>query len=97
METCHQLSKLGLAVLLSTRNIDKGQRAAKQLTNDGLEDITFCHLDVLNQNDLDRVAYNIEHEHGHLDVLINNAPILYDYYQTAVAADLNVVNQDFCY
>lgn len=95
LETCRQLSKLGLAVLLSVRNIDKGQRAAKQLTNDGLEDITFCHLDVLNQNDLDRVAYNIEQEHGHLDVLINNAAILYDYYQTAVAADLNIVNQAF--
>jgi NAD(P)-dependent dehydrogenase (short-subunit alcohol dehydrogenase family) len=94
LETCRQLSKLGLAVLLGARNIEKGQRAAKQLTNDGL-DITFCHLDVLNQNDLDRVAYNIEQEHGHLDVLINNAAILYDYYQTAVAADLNVVNQAF--
>jgi NAD(P)-dependent dehydrogenase (short-subunit alcohol dehydrogenase family) len=95
LETCRQLSKLGLAVLLSARNIDKGQRAVKQLTNDGLEDITFCHLDVLNQNGLDRVAYNIEQEYGHLDVLINNAAILYDYYQTSVAADLNVVNQAF--
>jgi NAD(P)-dependent dehydrogenase (short-subunit alcohol dehydrogenase family) len=95
LETCRQLSKLGLAVLLGARNIDKGQRAAKQLTNDGLKDITFCHLDVLIQNDLDRVAYNIEQEHGHLDVLINNAAVLYDYYQTAVAADLNIVNQAF--
>ena len=95
LETCRQLSRLGLAVLLSARNIDEGQRAAKQLTNDGLEDVTFCHLDVLNQHDLDRVAYNIERDHGHLDVLINNAAILYDYYQTAVAADLKVVNQTF--
>ena len=46
LETCRQLSRLGLAVLLSARNIDEGQRVAKQLTNDGLEDVTFCHLDV---------------------------------------------------
>ena len=41
LETCRQLSRLGLAVLLSARNIDEGQRAAKQLTNDGLEDVPF--------------------------------------------------------
>ena len=95
LETCRQLSRLGLAVYLSARNISEGHRAARQLTNDGFENITFCHLDVLDQNDIDRIAYKIEQEHGQLDVLINNAAILYDYSQTAIAADLEIVNQAF--
>lgn len=94
LETCRQLSKLGLTVLLSARDISDGKRVVKQLKNEGL-DVTFCHLDVTNQQDLDRAKNEIEHAHGHLDVLINNAAILYDYFQTTVDADLEIVNQAF--
>jgi NAD(P)-dependent dehydrogenase (short-subunit alcohol dehydrogenase family) len=52
----------------------------KQLKNDDL-DVTFCHLDITNQQDLDRKKNDIEVARGHFDVLINNAPILYDYFQ----------------
>jgi NAD(P)-dependent dehydrogenase (short-subunit alcohol dehydrogenase family) len=66
----------------------------EQLKNEGL-DVTFCHLDVTNQQDLGRAKNEIELAHGHLDVLINNAAILYDSFQTTVGADLEIVNQAF--
>jgi len=93
-ETCRQLSKLGFTVLLSARNIPNGKRAVKQLESEGLE-VTFCHLDVTNQQDVDRAKNEIELAYGHLDILVNNAAILYDYFQTTVDADLEIVNQAF--
>lgn len=94
LEICRQLSKLGFNVILSAPKISEGQRVVKQLKNEGL-DVTFFHLDVANQRDLDLAKNEIVHAHGHLDVLINNAAILYDYYQTTVGTDLEIVYQAF--
>jgi NAD(P)-dependent dehydrogenase (short-subunit alcohol dehydrogenase family) len=91
-ETCRQLSKLGLGVILTARNITKGQIAAKELVKMGL-DVVFYELDVSNQNQIDSLAEKVEQEFGRLDVLINNAAILYDTWQKAINANLMVVNQ----
>jgi NAD(P)-dependent dehydrogenase (short-subunit alcohol dehydrogenase family) len=92
-ETCRQLAQLGLTVLLSARDLDKGQKAAKQLAYDGFDDVIFYHLDVSDLNHINRIGKDIERRFGRLDVLINNAAIVYDYSQKAVDVDLNVVNQ----
>jgi NAD(P)-dependent dehydrogenase (short-subunit alcohol dehydrogenase family) len=42
-ETCLQLAQLGLTVILSARDLIKGQVAAKQLTDKGL-DVLFYQL-----------------------------------------------------
>jgi NAD(P)-dependent dehydrogenase (short-subunit alcohol dehydrogenase family) len=94
LETCRQLGKLGFTVLLSARNISDGKRMVKQLISDGL-DVIFCRLDVTNQQDLNRAKSEIELAYEHLDILINNAAILYDSFQTTVDADLEIVNQAF--
>ena len=91
-ETCRQLAKLGLGVILTARNITKGQIAAKELVKMGL-DVVFYELDVSNQNQIDSLAEKVEQEFGRLDVLINNAAILYDTWQKAINANLMVVNQ----
>jgi NAD(P)-dependent dehydrogenase (short-subunit alcohol dehydrogenase family) len=91
-ETCRQLAQLGLTVILSARDVTKGEKAAKQLIERGL-DVIFYELDVSNQSYISRIAYQIEQRFGRLDVLVNNAAILYDTWQNAVNADLNVVNQ----
>jgi NAD(P)-dependent dehydrogenase (short-subunit alcohol dehydrogenase family) len=74
---------------LSARDFIKGEIAAKQLADKGL-DVLFYQLDVSNQSNISRIAYQIEQQFGRLDVLVNNAAILYD---TWIDADLEVVNQ----
>src|SRR5215207_2125630 len=91
-ETCRQLAQLGLTVILSARDLAKGQTAAKILIGKGL-DVIFYQLDVSDQINISRITHQIEQEFGQLDVLVNNAAILYDTWQNAVDADLHVVNQ----
>ena len=71
-ETCRQLARLGLTVILSARDFNKGEVAAKQLVERGL-DVIFYELDVLNQNHMNRITRQIEQRFGRLDVLVNNA------------------------
>jgi NAD(P)-dependent dehydrogenase (short-subunit alcohol dehydrogenase family) len=91
-ETCRQLARLGLTVILSARDFTKGEVAAKQLVERGL-DVIFYELDVLNQNHINRITRQIEQRFGQLDVLVNNAAILYDTWQSTLNADLEVVKQ----
>jgi len=91
-ETCRQLAQLGMSVILSARDISKGEKAAKQLSDIGL-DVVFYQLDVSNQNHINRISEQIMQQFTRLDVLVNNAAILYDTWQNAINADLEVVNQ----
>ena len=91
-ETCRQLAQLGLTVILSARDFNKGEVAAKQLVERGL-DVIFYELDVLNQSHMNRITHQIEQRFGRLDVLVNNAAILYDTWQSTLNANLDVVNQ----
>jgi len=91
-ETCLQLAQLGLTVILSARDLIKGQVAAKQLVDKGL-DVLFYQLDVSNQSNISKIASQIEQQFGRLDILVNNAAILYDTWQKAVNANLDVVNE----
>ena len=90
-ETCRQLAELGLKVLLGARDLSKGKSAANQLNEEGL-DVMFYQLDVSDQNSISNVIKEVDKEFGRLDVLVNNAAILYDTWQNAVNADLEVVN-----
>jgi NAD(P)-dependent dehydrogenase (short-subunit alcohol dehydrogenase family) len=91
-ETCLRLAHLGLTVILSARDLIKGQVSAKQLADRGL-DVLFYQLDVSNQSNISRIARQIEQQFGRLDILVNNAAILYDTWQKAIDADLEIVNQ----
>jgi NAD(P)-dependent dehydrogenase (short-subunit alcohol dehydrogenase family) len=91
-ETCRQLARLGLTVILSARDFTKGEVAAKQLVERGL-DVIFYELDVLNQSHMNRITHQIEQRFGRLDVLVNNAAILYDTWQSTLNANLDVVDQ----
>ena len=91
-ETCNQLAQLGHIVLLTARDLTKGKTAAKQLTDKGL-DITFYQMDVSKQKSIDDTYDKIMQRFGRLDVLVNNAAILYDTWQRAIDADFEIVNQ----
>lgn len=91
-ETCKQLSELGLTVILTSRDPSKGKIATKILTGKGL-DIVFYQLDVTDKSSIINVYSQIEHDYGRLDILINNAAILFDQDQSTINADLDLVNK----
>jgi NAD(P)-dependent dehydrogenase (short-subunit alcohol dehydrogenase family) len=91
-ETCRQLSQLGLTVVLTSRDTVKGEIATKQLKDKGL-DVVFHRLDVSAKKDIEYAFDRINQQYGQLDVLVNNAAILYDTFQSALTADLEVVSK----
>jgi len=91
-ETCKQLSQLGVTVLLTSRDPTKGEVAAKQLIDKGL-DVIFYQLDVSDRSNIKDIFTKIENQFGRLDILINNAAILYDKDQSTMNADLELVNK----
>jgi NAD(P)-dependent dehydrogenase (short-subunit alcohol dehydrogenase family) len=91
-ETCRQLSQLNLTVLLTARDTTKGEVSTKQLTDKGL-DVIYYQLDVSNKNNIKSIFDKIEQQFGCLDILINNAAILYDIDQSAINANLQQVSK----
>jgi NAD(P)-dependent dehydrogenase (short-subunit alcohol dehydrogenase family) len=75
LETGRQLGKLGYTVLLGSRDALKGEVAARQLRDDGVE-ARVLKLDVTRQADIDAAAELIESEFGKLDALVNNAGVM---------------------
>jgi NAD(P)-dependent dehydrogenase (short-subunit alcohol dehydrogenase family) len=75
LETGRQLGKLGYTVLLGSRDALKGEVAARQLRDDGV-DAKVVKLDVGKQSDIDAAAAMIEADYGKLDVLVNNAGVM---------------------
>ncbi|HEY5212283.1 MAG TPA: SDR family oxidoreductase [Acidobacteriaceae bacterium] len=75
LETGRQLGKLGYTVLLGSRDALKGEVAARQLRDDGV-DARVVKLDVTKQSDIDASAGQIASEFGKLDVLVNNAGVM---------------------
>ncbi|MBE9063938.1 SDR family oxidoreductase [cf. Phormidesmis sp. LEGE 11477] len=94
LEVVRQLAREGMTVLLGSRNPEKGEAVAKGLKEDGLN-VVVCQLDVTQTADIEQVAAQISRHYGRLDVLINNAGILYDTWQTAAGADLSEVRFAF--
>ncbi|MGM3309166.1 SDR family oxidoreductase [Anabaena sp. WFMT] len=76
-ETSRQLGKQGYQVILTSRDAVKGEKAALQLQNEGLN-VNFHHLDVTNGESVDKLADFLKQQFGKVDSLINNAGIYID-------------------
>ncbi|HTE47223.1 MAG TPA: SDR family oxidoreductase [Gemmatimonadaceae bacterium] len=92
LEVCRQLATRGFTVFLGARDEGKGQYAAEELARDGLA-VVPCQLDVADVDSIDRARVRVMDEAGRLDVLVNNAAILYDTWQRALDADLDQVRE----
>jgi NAD(P)-dependent dehydrogenase (short-subunit alcohol dehydrogenase family) len=86
LEVGRQLAGDGFRVILGSRDLDKGVRAAE-----GLANAEARRLDVEDPASVAELAAGLES----LDVLVNNAAAFYDTWQTGVDADLDVVRDAF--
>jgi NAD(P)-dependent dehydrogenase (short-subunit alcohol dehydrogenase family) len=86
LEVCRQLARLGFTVLLGARAAARGARASRQLGGGPISSIV---LDVADDESVRAAAAGIER----LDVLVNNAAILYDTWQRGIDADLDQVHE----
>ncbi|GAB3412269.1 Rossmann-fold NAD(P)-binding domain-containing protein [Flindersiella endophytica] len=71
-ETSRQLARHGMTVLAGSRDLERGEAAARDLAADGAV-VTPLQLDVTDPGNLQVVAERIDREYGRLDVLVNNA------------------------
>lgn len=96
LETCRQLAKENYLVLMGTRDAAKGHAALSTIPDEPevRKNIVVCALDVTNDNSIEDLFRRVKSEYGHLDILINNAGILYDTWEKASDADIeNTVHQ----
>lgn len=92
LEVCRQLAQRGYTVLLGSRDLAKGEAAAVALKRQGL-DVLPRQLDVTDRDSIESLRTEVESTFGRLDVLVNNAATLYDTWQRALNADLEVVRE----
>lgn len=71
-ETCRQLGKIGIYLIMGCRNAARGMSAARRLRDEGL-DAEFVRLDVTQPEQIRQVEKHIRKNFGRLDILVNNA------------------------
>src|SRR5271156_995671 len=89
-EVCRRLALRGFGVVLGSRDLRKGEIAAKELDPEGVR-ILACQLEVDNSISVAAMADWVKERFGRADVLINNASTMYDRWATASNADLGTV------
>jgi NAD(P)-dependent dehydrogenase (short-subunit alcohol dehydrogenase family) len=94
LEVVRQLAMRGFTTILCARDARKGEAAAGSLQQSGLKVIPI-QLDVTEQKSVDAARHLVEERFGKLDVLVNNAAILYDSWQRAENANLKTVREAF--
>jgi len=77
LETARQLGKLGVIILVGSRDLANGEEAASELKKQGV-DAQAIKLDVDKEADIAAAAKLIEKKFGRLDILINNAAVMLD-------------------
>ncbi|MCG8328974.1 MAG: SDR family oxidoreductase [Chitinophagales bacterium] len=75
-ETSRQLGKEGIAVLMASRNKERGTEAVQKLRDEGLE-VEFVQLEITNEAEVDNLVQHINTNYGKLDILVNNAGVMH--------------------
>jgi NAD(P)-dependent dehydrogenase (short-subunit alcohol dehydrogenase family) len=73
-ETARELGELGIRVILGSRDLELGRKAAAELAAKGIA-AEAVRLDIANPADHVAVAAYIGEKYGKLDILVNNAAI----------------------
>lgn len=91
-EVCRQLAGQGMHVVLTARDPAKAEAAAAELRTAGLK-VEALALDVSAPTSISAAYEQFRARHDRLDVLVNNAAINYDTWQTVLNADMDSVRQ----
>ncbi|XP_059461431.1 salutaridine reductase-like [Corylus avellana] len=75
-EICKQLASNGVEVILTARDVKRGNEAVEKLNAAGYSDVIFHQLDVGDKASISSFANFIKTQFGKLDILINNAGIV---------------------
>jgi len=86
-EVCRELATRGWRVFLGARDYEKGEAAARRIGGE----VNAVALDVDDPDTPFRLAAPI----GPVDVLVNNAGVHYDTWETALKADWRIVREAF--
>jgi len=96
LEVVRRLAASGHMVLLGSRDLAKGEAAARAIGDGYSERVIAVRLDVTNPASVERLARDVDQQFGGLHVLVNSAAVHYDTGQTATAADIEgVVREAF--
>jgi NAD(P)-dependent dehydrogenase (short-subunit alcohol dehydrogenase family) len=77
-ETAAGLAEHGARVVLAVRNLDKGKDAATRITaNSPHADVALQELDLTSLDSIRAAAEQLRSEHDRIDLLINNAGVMY--------------------
>jgi len=74
LEAARQIGKHSFHVWIGARHPDKGEEAAKQLRDEGIE-ASFLALDVTDESSIQNALATVKEHTGALDVLVNNAAV----------------------
>ncbi|UHD45765.1 SDR family NAD(P)-dependent oxidoreductase [Aureimonas altamirensis] len=77
-ETARMLAARGAAVILAVRDVEKGRQAAARITGD----VTVQALDLTSLDSIRSAAADLRANHPRIDLLINNAGVMYTPKQT---------------
>lgn len=81
LETCLELSALGAQVVMAGRNAQKGEQAIAKIRAKHPEaKIDFMYCDFMSQPSIHEFAAQFSENHQKLDVLVNNAGAVYQFY-----------------
>src|SRR5581483_8576423 len=86
-EVCRQLAERDFVVLLTARDAARANSAAKKLAKLGT--VEPLVLDVSNASSIKKAAAEVASAYSYLDVLVNNAGINYDTWETVENADVS--------
>lgn len=89
-ETCRQLARLGMRVILTSRDAAAGERAAGSLHSEGLQ-VDAYRLDVTDPEQVEQLRLGVIERHGRLDVLVNNAGVFLEEDKSVLRVPLDVV------
>ena len=91
LETARELGKLGIVVVLGSRDSKKGEAAAAKIRGEGItaESLGF---DVTKSQDHQKAYDYFAKKYGRLDILINNAGVLKESQTSATGSGPNPVS-----
>jgi NAD(P)-dependent dehydrogenase (short-subunit alcohol dehydrogenase family) len=73
-EACRQLAGAGMNVVLAAREPERGEQAAQELRDEGL-DVAYARLDVADSHSVEDCARRLADAGTEVDALVNNAGV----------------------